>query len=225
MRGYLIFSEIWDRPSKLVIFINQLGLQNFMEEEKEIRCRAILEVLGKPKEHVEESLKNYIEEIEKDTTIKIVKKEIVEAQERKDIQEGIKFYSTFAEIEFVTKKIIGISSFCFNYMPSSIEIIEPEHIVLRNVEFSDILNDLQARSHNVDKIAKELGSENEFLKRNMKTLLKNSILISLKINNLTAINLSKATGIEEKELEPLLEDLTKENKIEKEGDLYCLKQT
>lgn len=193
-------------------------------EGREVRCRAIIEILGKPKGHVEESLRKYIELIEKEESIRVVKKDIAEAEEREDVQEGMKYFATFVELEFLIKDISKLGPFCFNYMPSSIEILEPEHLILKNVDFSDILNDLQARSHNVDKAVKELKSENEFLKRNMQTLLKNAILISLRINSLSLNRLARATGIKEKELTGYLEELIKEKKIEKEGELYCLKQ-
>jgi len=189
---------------------------------EKITCRAILEVLGKPKEHVEESLKKYSDEIEKDESISILKKDMAEAKQRDDIQEGIPYYAAFLELEFLVN-INKIGAFCFNYMPSSIEVLEPNEIQIKNIEFSDILNDLQSRSHNVDTMVKQLTSETQFLKRNMKTLIKNIILISLKINSISLNSLAKVTGIEEKELVPIIDELEKESKIEKKGDEYCLK--
>lgn len=189
----------------------------------EIQCRVILEVLGKPKEHVEESLKKYLEAIEKDGTIKVIKKEIAEAEVVEGLQEGVEYYTTFAELEFTAKDFSSMFSFCFNYMPSSLEIIKPENLFITNKELSNMMNDLQARSHDVDKVAKELRSEVSFLKRNVKNLIKNIVLISLKLNSLDLDTLSRGTGINEEELKPFLEELVKEDRIEKRDEVYCLK--
>ena len=44
-------------------------------EHVHIRCRAIIEVLGKPKEHVENSIKEYIEHIKQDSELVILNEE------------------------------------------------------------------------------------------------------------------------------------------------------
>lgn len=194
------------------------------EEQLEICCRAILEVLGKPKEHVEEMLKKYVDKIKEDDKLKVVDEYYEEAKEVDDVQEGITYYTAFAEIEILTEKVQHLVGFCFDYMPSSIEIIRPDSLVFRNIDVTSMLNDLQARSHNTDSMVKQLKSQNDFLKRNTKNLLRNVIQISLKINSLTLNSLSSATGINEEELEPFLEELIREGKIEKAGERYQLKE-
>ena len=47
-----------------------------------IRCRTIIEVLGKPKEHVEKSIKDYIEHIKKDSELVILNEEYSEMKSR-----------------------------------------------------------------------------------------------------------------------------------------------
>ncbi len=201
-------------------------------EEKEIRerlekdylhCRIILEVLGKPKGYVEESLKTYLEKIKKESQENFLKAEVIEAEKTKEeVQKGEEYYATFAEMELLFKDILELSSFCFNYMPSSIEIIKPDSLVLRNVDLNNIFNDLQAKSHQVDSIAKALRSENEFLRRNMKNLLKNVVLITLNVGDRDLMALSRITGVKEKELQKFLEEMIKENAIKKEGETYML---
>lgn len=181
-----------------------------------IRCRTIIEVLGKPKEYVETSLKTYISHIKEDSELVILK------EDYSDIEEKDSLWTGFVELELVikgTKKLIG---FCFEYMPSSIEVIKPEHFEMTNQELSNFLNDLQARLHSVDMVVKQQKSENDFLKKNMNAIIHNSILICLKVNSFNAEQLSKITGIHMKELEIFLETLLKENKIKKENDTYSL---
>src|SRR3989344_2046695 len=185
-------------------------------EHAHIRCRTIIEVLGKPKEHVESALKEYIEHIKQDSELVILNEDYSE------IKEQGKLWSKFVELDLIVKGTKKLISFCFEYMPSSIEVVKPEHLVMTNPELSNFLNDLQARLHNVDMIVKQLKAENDFLKHNMNAILHNAILICLKVSKLSLEQLSQITGVDKKELEIFVENLLKENKIKKENELYSL---
>ena len=181
-----------------------------------IRCTTIIEVLGKPKEHVEAALKQYIEHIKEDSELVVLNEDYSEAKEQG------KLWSKFVELDLVVKGTKKLISFCFEYMPSSIEVLKPEHLIMSNPELSNFLNDLQARLHNVDMTVKNLNAENEFIKRNMNAIVHNAILICLARGTLSLEQLSKITGIDKKELEIFVEKLLKENKIKKKGDAYSL---
>ncbi|MBI2656424.1 hypothetical protein HYX03_01650, partial [Candidatus Woesearchaeota archaeon] len=185
-------------------------------EHAHIRCRTIIEVLGKPKEHVENAIKEYIEHIKEDSELVILNEEYSEANEQG------KLWSKFVELDLVIKGTKKLISFCFEYMPSSIEVVKPEHLIMTNPELSNFLNDLQARLHSVDMIVKQLKTENDFLKHNMNAILHNAIMICLKVSKLNLGQLSQITGIDKKELEIFVEKLLKENKIKKENELYSL---
>ena len=181
-----------------------------------IRCRTIMEVLGKPKEYVEDALKQYIEHIKEDSELVVLNEDYSEAKEQG------KLWSKFVELDLVIKGTKKLISFCFEYMPSSIEVLKPEHLIMSNPELSNFLNDLQARLHNVDMTVKNLNAENEFIKRNMNAIVHNAILICLARGTLSLEQLSKITGIDKKELEIFIEKLLKENKIKKNDDVYSL---
>ena len=185
-------------------------------EHVHVRCRTIIEVLGKPKEHVDNAIKQYIEHIKEDSEL------VVLNEDYSDIKEQGKLFSKFVELDLVIKGTKKLISFCFEYMPSSIEVVKPEHLVMTNPELSNFLNDLQARLHNVDMIVKQLKAENDFLKLNMNAITHNTILICLKVSKLSIEHLSKITGVDKKELEIFIEKLLKENKIKKESELYSL---
>lgn len=185
-------------------------------EHAHIRCRTIIEVLGKPKEHVEDALKEYIEHIKQDSELVILNEDYSEAKEQG------KLWGKFVELDLVIKGMKKLISFCFEYMPSSLDIVKPEHLTMTNPELSNFLNDLQARLHNVDMIVKKLKAENDFLKLNMNAILHNAILVCLKVSKLNLEQLSKITGVEKKELEIFIEKLINENKIKKEGETYIL---
>ena len=191
-----------------------------MEQEKgahaHIRCRTIIEVLGKPKEYVEKNIKEYTEHIKKDSELVVLNEEFSE------IREQGKLWSQFVELELVVKGTQKLIGFCFEYMPSSIDVIKPENLSMTSAEISSFVNDLQARLHSVDMVVKKLKGENDFLKLNMNAIVHNAILICLKVSKLNLDQLSKVTGVDSKELEIFLEKLLKENKIKKEEELYTL---
>ena len=218
-----------------------------------IRCRAIIEVLGKPKEHVEKSIKDYIEHIKKDAELVILNEEYSETKEieetitepleereqnkvtsrmasdeavtEKDLQKDKKvhnLWSKFVELDLVIKGTSKLIAFCFDYMPSSLEVLKPEHLIMTNPELSSFLNDLQARLHNVDMAVKQLKAENDFLRLNMNAILHNAVMICLKVSKLNIEQLSHITGVEKKDLEAFVEKLVKDKKIKKENELYSL---
>ena len=181
-----------------------------------IRCRAIIEVLGKPKEHVEEAIKEYVNHIKEDTDLVALKEDF------SDIREQGNLWSKFVELDIVIKGTAKLIGFCFQYMPSSLEVIKPEHLIFSNTELSNFLNDLQARLHSVDMVVKQQKTENEFLKLNLNKIIGNAIIISLRLTSMNLSQLSKITGIAEKELEIFVGKLIEEKKIKKEEDVYSL---
>src|SRR3989344_2932625 len=185
-------------------------------EHAHIRCRIIIEVLGKPKEHVENALKQYIEHIKEDSELVILNEDYSEMKEQG------KLWSKFVELDLVIKGTKKLISFCFEYMPSSIEVVKPEHLIMTNPELSNFLNDLQARLHSVDMVVKQMKAENDFLRLNMNAVLHNAVMICLKVSRLSLEQLSQVTGVDKKELEIFVEKLVKENKIKKENDVYSL---
>jgi hypothetical protein len=203
-------------------FLNTIGLWQVMEEAQNngarahIRCKTIIEVLGKPKEYTEQALSKYIDHIKKDDELVILNQDLSEISERD------KLFSKFVELDLVVKGTSKLISFCFEYMPSSVEVIKPESLKLMNNEITGFLNDLQAKLHGVDMAIKQLKSENDFLRANMNAILNNTILICLKVGKFPVDKLAKLTGVNEKELQIYLDNLIKENRIKKEGDNFLL---
>src|SRR3989338_6110219 len=122
----------------------------------------------------------------------------------------------------IVKGIPKIIGFCFDYMPSSIEITKPEEFIVKKSTVENLINDLQARLHNVDMIVKKQKNENTFLKKNLSKAASNLILLSLTSGSMDMEKLSRVTWIAEKELEIFLEQLIEEDKIKKEDDIYFL---
>ena len=134
-----MFYETFLKPDNLQIIEDKMDKIKQKINEGWIHCNFIIEMLGKPKEHLEKTLKEYIELLKKDKTIEIIKEDYVEPEEK----DGL--FTMFVELETLMKDTKRIVEFCFDYMPSSVEIIEPSNLNYSSNDFSDILNDLQAR--------------------------------------------------------------------------------
>lgn len=186
------------------------------QKSSHVRCRTIVEILGKPKEHVEETLKGYVRDIKKDGDLVVLKEDYAEATEQGNL------WAEFVELDLVVKGLPKLISFCFEYMPSSIEIMKPEEFRLLNSEMAGFLNDLQGRLHNVDMLAKQLKFQNDFLRRNMNAMLHNIVMITLKGRSLGVEQLAAATGTDRGELDKFIERMIKENKIKREDGLLSL---
>jgi hypothetical protein len=185
----------------------------------EITCRAVIEVLGKPEQHVLDSLNSYVEKLTGDERYTIKAKEIAEIKKHNDED----LFVSFAEIEFMVNKVEDLVSFCFEYMPSIIEVISPGELKFTNYDVSQFLNDMQARLHHVDMVAKQIKMKNDHLNKNMRSLLLNYIMLLLRKNDLTLNQLSQFTGVKEELLGDYLDHLIDNEKVDLNGETYSLK--
>lgn len=128
--------------------------------ETNINAVMIIEILGRPPEHLLETLKKLVEEMGNEKDVEIVSKEIREPVLVKDSKD---FYTTFAEIEVKVSEISRLVFLMFKYMPSHLEIISPENVSLKNNSFNEIFNELLRRLHSYDEIARVLQVENQKL--------------------------------------------------------------
>ena len=136
---------------------------NSDEETKGIRAVFMLEVIGRPPEHLTETLEKMIGEIGEEKNIDIKSKEIKKPTLMKDQKE---FYTTFAEIEIEAEVVLDFIRLLFKYMPSHVEIISPELITLTNNGWNDVLNELVQRLHGYDEISRITQVEKDVLEKN-----------------------------------------------------------
>ena len=138
---------------------------NLKSRTNKIKAVFILEIIGRPKEHLVQTLEKIIEAIGKEKDVKLIEKKINEPVELKNNKD---FYTTFAEIEIEAEEIFQIAILMFKYMPANIEIIEPELIALSNNGWNDILNELARRLHAYDEIARVLQMQTAKLQKELK---------------------------------------------------------
>jgi len=134
-------------------------------ETKEINVMFLLEMIGRPAEHLTESMKKILEQMKDEKGVKIISSDIKEPQEMKDNKE---FFTTFCEVEIEVEQIAHLAILIFKYMPAHIEVIEPELIALTNNGWNDILNEIARRLHGYDEVARVLQYRNAELEKKLK---------------------------------------------------------
>jgi len=132
-------------------------------ENNNILIRAIFEILGSPKDHVEATMNLVLDKVKEIEGVEIKSSETYEAKE----VEG-KLWSTFSEVEFEVKDIELLMNICFNFMPSSIEIIEPGKLIEDAHKMSNFFNDLLGRLHKYDMLVKNLNAQNLIMQKELK---------------------------------------------------------
>ncbi|MEK6939237.1 MAG: hypothetical protein AABX31_00770 [Nanoarchaeota archaeon] len=187
---------------------------------KKILFRAVVEVLGKPKEHVDSTLKGYLKKLKENTNYQVLKEDLAELKQHEESE----LWMAFAELEIKTPGVTEIIDFCFDYMPSLIEIIEPEELQLDSLVVSSFLNDMQAKLHGVDMLAKQMKIENQLTNQSLARLLNNYITLLLRDHNLSSEQLSKLTGMNINILEDYLDKMIDEGKIDLKEGIYFLKE-
>tara|TARA_Y100000310_G_C20333837_1_gene646520 strand:- start:129 stop:644 length:516 start_codon:yes stop_codon:yes gene_type:complete len=139
-----------------------------LSETKGIVAMVIIEVIGRPKEHLTETLNNIIKQIGEEKGVKVIGKKLNPPVLMKDQKD---FYTSFAEVEVEVDEILQLAILMFKYMPAHIEIISPELIALTNAGWNDIFNELSRRLHGYDEVARIVQVKNEILEKKLNDAL------------------------------------------------------
>jgi len=139
-----------------------------LTETKNIGVVMIIEVIGRPPEHLIETLNDLIKQIDEEKGVVVKEKKVNEPALMKDQKD---FYTSFAEIEVEVEEILDLAMLMFKYMPAHIEIISPELIALTNNGWNDILNELTRRLHGYDEIARIIQTEKTILEKKLKEVI------------------------------------------------------
>jgi len=140
-----------------------------MEKNETIKAMFIFEILGRPAEHVKETISQLVDKLAEFPGIKINNKKIHEPKLIED--EKIKnLFTTFAEVEVFGKNLNAILTIVFNTMPSHVEIIEPNEFRFKNFDLSSLLSELTIKLHRYDEIAKAITIERNILANKLKEM-------------------------------------------------------
>lgn len=134
---------------------------------EKVRANLIIEILGRPAEHIVSSLNLLIDQMSKEQGVSVSGRRV---NEPKKIKENDTLFTTFAEVEVEARDVYKIIELIFIYMPSSIEIFDPSEIRLKIDDANMIVNSLAARLHKYDAVAKRLNMERIILERQVEKL-------------------------------------------------------
>lgn len=126
-----------------------------------LNVRFIIEIAGYPKEHIENTMKGVVNKVRNEK--KVLNYKIYEAEQKE------RLFSTFAEVEIEIKDFDEFVGICFDYMPSSVEILKPDKFNLNSKDFENFVNDLLAKLHQYDMIIKNLKAQNMVLNKELGT--------------------------------------------------------
>jgi len=120
----------------------------------------IVEMAGRPAEHVKEMLTNHVGVLDKNKDIEVHSINVSEPKEieMENVPKGSEMFTCFAEVDFEVESFSRLSEIVFDFMPSSVEVIEPSKVTLDPSEASNLLNNIAGRMHRYDEIAKIAGA-------------------------------------------------------------------
>lgn len=193
-------------------------IQAKIRDEHYLRAIIVFELVGKPKEHIEITIKDYIENIKTDERIIVIKEDYAKA---KELEDGM--FTTFAEIEMLVEHVDVLTFLAINFAPASIEILEPAKIEFKESEITAWYNDLISKIHEISTVLRTERSVNKQLMGSLNALIKNSILLSLRTHPKSQTQIAKDMGIHEEQIVSFLKELETKKKIEKDGENYSLK--
>ncbi len=132
-----------------------------------LRAHLVIEVLGKPANYIEESLNMAIDNLEQGKKAEVLEKKVHPA---KLVPNAKEVFTTFAEVEILTQDMGKLIEIIFDYMPSSVEIVEPSNFAMKLEDANAVLNDLIGRLHQYDAIVKQLRIKFEILANKFKEI-------------------------------------------------------
>ena len=129
-----------------------------------LHVHIIIEILGKPADYIEKVIEAAVDQMGKEKGVEIINKGFSKAKAVGDAKE---VFTTFTEVEFLVEDMAKLVDIVFDYMPASIEIVEPPSVSFKLEDANAMLNDITAKLHQYDAITKKLRLENEVMKKKL----------------------------------------------------------
>ncbi|MEK6928907.1 MAG: hypothetical protein AABW65_03050 [Nanoarchaeota archaeon] len=130
-----------------------------------LQARLILEILGRPANHIKEALNELTKKLASEPGVKVIEKIIHEPVLVKDAKN---LYTAFVEISLEFDSLSNYFGIIFAYMPSNIELFYPEKISLSNEELNQFGNKILQRLHDYDAITKNILTQKNILESKLR---------------------------------------------------------
>jgi len=127
-----------------------------IKSSAKIKIRVFFEIMGWPKEHLNDALSKTLDTMENKLKWKILKKTFEEPS-----QIGKKMFTSHVEFEAEAPNLGELFTFVLAFGPSVVEILDPPEMYLNAGEVQDILSDICSKVLQMDKDIKVLAAENK----------------------------------------------------------------
>lgn len=125
-----------------------------------LKAKFIIEILGRPVEHLESTLSELIDKIGTEKGVSMLKKQI---NKPKKVEKTENLWTAFADVDLSFESLPVFMNSIVTYMPAHIEVYEPEMFKMNTFEMNDFVNFIVSRLHNYDALAKRMMGEREIL--------------------------------------------------------------
>jgi hypothetical protein len=125
-----------------------------------IKAKFILEILGRPAEHLKTALAELTDKIGAEKGVSFLHKEI---HEPKKVEKTQNLWTAFADIDLSFESLPIMLNTIMTYLPAHIEVYEPEMFKMNAFEMNDFANFVVQKLHNYDALAKRMMGEREIL--------------------------------------------------------------
>lgn len=132
---------------------------------EKIHASMMIEILGRPADHVSSALQELVEKLGTEKGVKVLEKTLHEPHE---VENSKDLFTAFAEIDVEFDALQNYFATIFAYMPSHIEIISPEKISLSNHDLNELGNALTQRLHNYDAVTKNVLTNSQIILEKLK---------------------------------------------------------
>ncbi len=135
---------------------------------EKIRVMFIFEMIGRPEKHIKEVMEKLLITLSEEKNIEVIEKKTHKPKkiEKEELQGEL--FSCFSEVELETESLSDLLRIVFAYMPSHVEVICPDELILKNFEVTDVLSEIVRRLHQYDAIAKKLSMDKMILENQLK---------------------------------------------------------
>ena len=179
-----------------------------------VLAQVSFEVVGSPREHVEKTIREFTANIKKDSGIHFLSEEYGDAEE---LEGGM--FGTFVDTEILVDSLDKFNWLCVNFMPSNIEIMEPEELSFSDKDLTNWFNDLLAKLHEVSIAHRQALAKEEGYTKSMNALVHNSVLLAAERYH-TAKEIATRVGLPEEQVGKFLEANVKNKKLVKKDNGY-----
>lgn len=128
-----------------------------------VRAIMIVEMAGKPALHLTQTLEKHMNILNNVkglsvNSISVSEAKLIEEIGGKKVSSGTEMFTAFAEADFEVEDFPMLTQVMFDFMPSSVEVVEPSNVSITSKEATDLLNNISGRLHRYDELAKIAGS-------------------------------------------------------------------